>query len=160
ALLRKLLDDPEKRMNSGVDGMLAGYTLLKPKEGLEYIKGILKDPKKEFMLRYAALRAVRFFHDSRPDVIDKKELVEGVCLLLDQSDVADLAIEDLRKWGYWAAASRILGLGEKKSHDVPIVRRAILRYALSCPDTKAAAYVAAARQKDAEMVKDVEELLK
>ncbi len=160
ALLRKLLDDPEKRMNSGVDGMLAGYTLLKPKEGWEYIKGILKDPKKEFMLRYAGLRAARFFHDSRPDVIDKKEVVDGVCLLLDQSDVADLAIEDLRKWGCWAAADRVLGLGEKKSHDVPIVRRAILRYALSCPDKKAAAYVAAMRQKDAEMVKDVEELLK
>jgi hypothetical protein len=160
ALLRKLLDDPEKRMNSGVDGMLAGYTLLKPKEGWEYIKGILKDPKKEFMLRYAALRAVRFFHDSRPDVIGKKELVEGVCLLLDQSDVADLAIEDLRKWGYWAAAGRILGLSDKKSHDVPIVRRAILRYALSCPDKKAAAFVATMRQKDAETVKDVEELLK
>lgn len=160
ALLRKLLDDPEKRMNSGVDGMLAGYTLLKPKEGWEYIKGILKDPKKEFMLRYAALRAVRFFHDSRPDVIAKKELVDGVRLLLDQSDVADLAIEDLRKWGCWAAADRVLGLGEKKSHDVPIVRRAILRYALSCPDKKAKDYVEAVRQKDAEMVKDVEELLK
>ncbi len=160
ALLRKLLDDPEKRLNSGVDGMLAGYTMLKPKEGWSYIQGILKDPKKEFMLRYAALRAARFFHDSRPDVIDKKELVKGVCLLLDQSDVADLAIEDLRKWGCWDVADRVLGLANKKSHDVPIVQRAILRYALSCPDKKAAAFVTTMRQKNAEMVKDVEELLK
>jgi hypothetical protein len=160
ALLRKMLDDPDKRLNSGVDGVLAGYTLLKPKEGWQYMRGILKDPAKEFMLRYAALRAARFFWESRPDLVDKKELVSGVCLLLDQSDVADLAIEDLRKWGRWEVADRVLGLYEQKSHDVPIVRRAILRYALSCPGPKAAAFVDGIRKKDPEMVKDVEELLK
>jgi hypothetical protein len=159
-LLRKMLDDPDKRLNSGVDGILAGYTLLKPKEGWAYIRGLLKDPAKEFMVRYAALRAARFFWDSRPDVVDKKELVAGVCLLLDQSDVADLAIEDLRKWGQWGVADTVLGLYGQKSHDVPIIRRAILRYALSCPGAKAAAFVDEIRKKDPEMVKDVEELLK
>jgi hypothetical protein len=159
-LLRKMLDDPEKRLNSGVDGILAGYTLLKAKEGWAYVGGILGDPQKEFMLRYAALRAARFFWDSRPDMIDRKKLVEGVCLLLDQSDIADLAIEDLRKWGQWEVLDRILGLYTKKSHDIPIVRRAVLRYALSCPETKARAFVDEVRKKDAELVNDVEELLK
>jgi hypothetical protein len=159
-LLRKMLDDPDKRLSSGVDGMLAGYTLLKPKEGWQYSRGLLKDSSKEFMIRYAALRAARFFWESRPDVIDKKELVEGVSLLLDQSDVADLAIEDLRKWGRWEVCDRVLGLYGKSSHDVPIVKRAILRYALSCTDKKAKAFVDGLRQKDPEMVKDVEELLK
>ena len=98
ALLRKMLDDPQKQTASGIDGMMAGYVLLKPKEGWEYVRGILKDPSKQFLLRYAALRAVRFFWDTRPDVIDKKEQVDALCLLLDQSDIADLAIEDLRKW--------------------------------------------------------------
>lgn len=162
ALLRKLLDDPEKQLNSGVDGMLAGYTLLQPKEGWNFIRDILanKDQKKAFMLRYAALRSARFFRDSRPDVIDKKAVVEAVCLLLNQSDIADLAIEDLRKWGCWEVSDQVLALQEKKSHDVPIIRRAILRYALSCPSKKAGVFVEAMRQKDGEMVKDVEELLK
>jgi hypothetical protein len=159
-LLRKMLDDPEKRLNSGVDGILAGYTLLKPKEGWAYLRGVLNDPKKEFMLRYAALRSARFFWDSRPDVVDKKEVVEGVSLLLDQSDIADLAIEDLRKWKRWEMLSRILNLYGQKSHDIPIVRRAILRFALSCPDEKARAFVADIRKKDPDMVTDVEELLK
>lgn len=160
-LLRKLLDDPEKRASTGVDGMLAGYAMLRPKEGWAYLRGILKEPSKEFMLRYAALRAARFFWDSRPDVIDRKELVEGVCELLDQGDIADLAIEDLRKWGRWEVADRVLALYGKKSHDIPIVRRAILRYALSCPNnTKAAAFVDAIRKKDPDLVKDTEELLK
>src|SRR5207237_551851 len=54
-LLRAMLDDAQKHSLSGVDGILAGYTMAKPKEGWEYIKGILKDPSKEFTFRYAAL---------------------------------------------------------------------------------------------------------
>src|SRR5262249_23699754 len=132
-LLRKMLDDPLKRVGSGVDGMLAGYAMLKPKEGIAYVQSLLSDSKKEFMLRYATLRAVRFFWDFRPDIADKKELVASVCLLLDQGDIADLAIEDLRKWSRWELNDRILELYGKKSHDVPIIRRAIIRYALNCP---------------------------
>jgi hypothetical protein len=159
-LLKKMLDDPQKRLSSGVDGILAGYVMLKPKEGWAYTRQILGDPAKEFMLRYSALRTVRFLWDSRPDLIERKELLDGVCLLLDQGDVADLAIEDLRKWGQWGVANRVLGLHGKKSHDIPIVRRAILRYALACPEPKAVQFVTEQRKKDAETVKDVEELLK
>src|SRR5438132_13607095 len=159
-LLRKMLEDPQKRVSTGVDGVLAGYTMLQTKEGWEYTRSILKDPAKEFMLRYAALRAARFFWDSRPDIIPQKELVAGVQLLLDQSDIADLAIEDLRKWNRWEMCDKVLELQDKKSHDVPIIRRAILRYALSCPKQEAAAYVNQCRKRDPEMVKDTEELLK
>src|SRR5262249_52612378 len=91
-LLRKMLDDPKVRLGSGVDGLLAGYTILKPKEGWAYVRNVLKDPKQEFMFRYAALRTVRFFWDQRPDVVDKKKLVEGVCSLFDDGSHADLAI--------------------------------------------------------------------
>jgi hypothetical protein len=159
-LLRTMLDDPQKRVSTGVDGVLAGYAMLQPKAGWDYINDILKDPSKEFMLRYAALRAVRFFWDSRPDLINKEKLVDGVCQLLDQSDIADLAIEDLRKWGRWEVSDRILSLQNKKSHDIPIIRRSILRFALSCPDRKATTFVEQCRKRDPEMVKDTEELLK
>ena len=107
-----MLDDPAKRLGSGVDGMLAGYVMLKPKEGWDYTCDILKDGKKEFMFRYAALRAVRFLWDSRPDLVSKKELKEGMGLLLDQSDIADLAIDDLRKRECWDMADRVLGSAE------------------------------------------------
>jgi hypothetical protein len=160
-LLRQMLDDPQKRLNSGIDGVLAGYTMLQPKEGWAYIRAILKDESKEFLFRYAALRAARFFWDYRPDLIDKKTVVEAVCLLLDHKEMADLAIEDLRKWGHWDVLDRVLALYSKPSHDIPIVRRAILRYALSCPkSSKAEAFVAELRKKAPDMVQDVEELLK
>lgn len=161
-LLRKMLDDPQKRVTSGVDGMLAGYIMLKPKEGWDYLLSIVKNPKKDFLFRYAALRTVRFYWDLRPDVLPKADLQSGVEVLLDQSDIADLAIEDLRKWKTWDALDKILALSGKESHDVPIIRRAILRFALSCQNSqpKAADYVKAMRKKDSEWVEEVEELLK
>jgi hypothetical protein len=159
-LLRSLVEDPEKRVSSGIDGILAAYVMLQPKEGWAFLRGILKDSSKEFLLRYAALRAVRFFVDYRPDVMAKKDSIEAAALLLDQADIADLAIEDLRKWKSWDLTARVLGLKDKESHDVPIIRRSILRFALCSPDKAAKAYVAQQRKADEQGVLDAEELLK
>jgi hypothetical protein len=161
ALLHKLLEDPARRVGSGVDGILAAYVMLKPKEGWAYLDEVLKDAKKEFLLRYAGLRAVRFLWDSRPDLVARNDLKEGVAQLLDQGDIADLAIDDLRKWACWDLAARVLALKDKPVYEVPIVRRAILRFALCCKGNAACErYVADQRAKDPQMVSDVEELLK
>jgi hypothetical protein len=94
--------------------------------------------------------------------VDRKQVVAAVCQLLDQGDIADLAIEDLRKWKVWDVADRVIDLWGKKSHDIPIIRRSIVRYALSCPVdcTKAAVFLKNLRQKDPDLVKDAEEILK
>jgi hypothetical protein len=160
-LLRSLVQDPENRVSSGVDGILAGQVILQPKEGWQYIKGILSNnPKNDFNYRYAALRSARFFADSRPDVVAHKDVVEAVTQLLDQGDIADLAIEDLRKWKCWELTKRILELKDRESHDLPVMRRAILRFCLSSPDAAAKKYVAAMRKADEDMVTSAEELLK
>jgi len=159
-LLLSLVEDPDKRVNSGVDGILAAYVMLKPKEGWQYVRGVLKDSKQDFLMRYAALRTVRFFVDYRTDIIAKKDSVEAVSQLLDQPDIADLAIEDLRKWKRWELTDRILGLKDKDSHDVPIIRRSILRFALCSPQKAAKAYVEEQRKRDEQTVLDAEELLK
>jgi hypothetical protein len=161
-LLRDLLEDPEKRVTSGVDGILAGYIMLQPKDGWVYVRGVLKDPKKEFALRYAALRALRFFWDYRTDLVAKKEIAEAAATLLDQSDIADLAVEDLRKWGCWDMTDRVLGLRDKKDvFSIPIVKRSVLRFALSAKDNAAAKkYVEDLRKADPESVASAEELLK
>jgi len=159
-LLRSLVEDPDKRVTSGVDGILASYIMLQPKEGWQFLRGILKDSKQDFMMRYAALRSVRFFVDYRSDLIPKKDSVEAASQLLDQSDIADLAIEDLRKWKSWELTDRILALKDKESHDIPIIRRSILRFALCSPQKAAKAYVEEQRKRDEQSVLDAEELLK
>jgi len=161
-LLSGLLDDGQRRLTSGMDGVMAGYVMLNPKEGWAYISGIMRDAKLDFGIRYAALRAARFFHDFRPDLVGPSDLTAAVVGLLDQKDIADLAVEDLRKWECWGVADRVLGLYGRESHNVPIIRRAILRYALSCPasaNPNAAAFLTQRRKDSAKQVEEVQELL-
>jgi len=161
SLLRGLLDDPEHKLSSGVDGVMAGYVMLKPKEGIEYLKGILKDPSKAFLERYAALKAARFFWEYRDDLISKKDLSEVMAPLLKMKDIADLAIDDYRKWHCWEMTERILALQKEPVYSVNVVKRSMLRFALSAKGQPAAdQYVAAQRKKDPQGVADVEELLK
>ena len=157
-VLLGLLKQP-RRLVSGLDGVLAGYILLRPTEGWQFTLGILGDAGKNFTRRYAALRTIRFFWQYRPDVLPPETLIAGLRLLLQQGDIADLAIEDLRKWKQWQLEDEVLALFGKESHNAPIVHRAILRYALTCPGKKSAAFIKEQRQRNPDRVRDVEELL-
>jgi hypothetical protein len=160
-VLRKLLDDPARRAVSGVDGILAAYVMLDPKEGWKYVQGVFADGRKEFMVRYAALRAARFLWDSRTDLVSHKDIAAAVATLLGQTDIADLAIDDLRKWCCWDMADQVLAVQKKPPFEVAIVRRAIIKYCLSCKGSPAAEkFVAEQRKKDPQLVTDLEDLLK
>src|SRR5262249_54290035 len=95
--LREFVDDPKVKQATGLDGLLAGVILLDPKGGLDFLGGLLKDPKEDFTVRYAALRCLRFFWEYREDTVKKATIVETIQPLLDQPDIVDLAVEDLRK---------------------------------------------------------------
>jgi hypothetical protein len=160
AVLKAILDDPDRRAGSGIHGVLAAYTLLKRKEGWKYLQDALKDTKEDFTYRYAALKAVRVLHDDLGDVIPKADLEEAVCSLLTQEDIADLAIEDLRKWEAWDKVDKVLAVRNTEVYGVPIIKRAILRYCLQCKDKQAAKdHVEARRKADPEAVEQAKELL-
>jgi hypothetical protein len=159
-LLRSLAVRLAKQGSTGLDGVLIGYTLLDPKLGWAHVCDLLGDSSKEFLSRYAALRAARWFHDTRPDVIAKKALAEAVKPALAQNDIADLVINDLGSWRCWDLTELILSLYGKRSHDLPIIRRSIVRYALQCPHKEAAAFIVQCRNTDGELVADTEELLR
>jgi hypothetical protein len=162
AMLKKLLDDPQRRLTSGIDGVMAGYVMLRPKEGWSYVAGLMRDEKLEFGVRYAALRSARFLHEFRPDLVSPNDLTVAVTALLGQKDIADLAIEDLRKWGRWDVAGKVVDLYGRESHSASIIRRAILRYALSCPPGTNASvdtFLADRRKDSVKMLEEVQELL-
>lgn len=164
--LRTLLDDPDRSYSSGLDGMLAGYTLLDPKAGWDYLLGIIRDPAKEFPTRYAALKTVRFFWELRHDVIGNKQVLDAMAQLMSQPDLADLPMEDLRKWKCWELTPTVLGYAKKESHTTyPIVNRAILKFAIAAAaanpaNTEAVAFVASARVKDPKKVEFLQDLIK
>ena len=158
-LLRQLLDRARKQEQyDAIDGLLLGYTILRPKEGWAYLRDLLAQPESPAALRLAGIRVLRFLGGARQGLVSKEELVGGLVLLLAQGDFADIAIEQLRLWKCWEAAAEVLGCYGKKTHNIPIVRRAIIRYALSCPDdSKTKLFLAERRKVEPEMVKDVEE---
>ncbi len=163
AAVRKLIDDPDNAYSLGLDGMLAGYTLLDPKGGWELISGIAGDRKRDFSTRYAALRTVRFFHEYRPDVIKPEQMVGVMKALAAQDDIADIAIDDLRKWKTWDETGFVLGFAGQESHNTLITKRALLRFAIQAGEAgkaDATAFVDKARADNPDRVKETEELLR
>lgn len=158
-LLHSLLGKLTERTTPAFDGMLGGYIQLKPKEGWELALKTLKDERASFTIRLAALRTLRFFHGWKPAEHDAA-IREGLRIVLARNDMADLAIEDLRRWQLWDLTPQVLELHARKEFQAPIVRRAIVRYALSCPKPEAVQLVAEVRAKDPELVKDVEESIR
>lgn len=117
-------------------------------------------PKTPFTGRLWGLRAARYFYTTHPGVVQEADLIEGVGLLLAQSDIADIPIEYLRQWKCWKLTRPILALWGREGFGEPIIRRAIVRYALQCPDAKAAQLVAQLRQAEDALLSSVEEELK
>ncbi len=159
-LLRSILDDPGFKNAGAAKNLLTAYIMLEPKGGQAYVTDILKDGTKKFWLRYESLRALRFLQDERLDLVTRKDLVAGLGRVLDQGDIADFAMQDLRKMRQWDMTDQVLEQFGKKTHDTGIVRRAILQFALQSPEARAAAFVREQRQRDAAWVRDIEEMLK
>ena len=92
--------------------------------------------------------------------MSKSKLDKSVSDLTEDRDMSDFAIDELRRWQRWEHTKDILGLFDKKSHNLSVVKRAILRFALQSPEDAAKTFVAQQRSRDAAWVTDTEELLK
>jgi hypothetical protein len=155
-VLKSLIDQPTERNVKALDGLLCGYINLQPRAGWELALRIVGDKRRPFPERYAAMRTLRFYQGWKP-VESKQAILAGFSGLVEDGEMADLAVEDLRRWKMWDLTGKVLAQYGKPSHNSPIVRRSIVRYALCCPDEEARRFVAAVRTQDAEMVRDLEE---
>ena len=160
-LLKAMLDEASERTVNAYDGFLAGYIHLRPREGWELTQSLLRDSRKPLLIRLAVARTLSYFHGAQP-----KESASNVLKCLDdmiaQGELADIAIEDMRRWGIHdrTRVRDILGLYGKKGFDAPLMKQTIVRYALCCKDDPTArAFVENLRREDADLVKGVEEEL-
>jgi hypothetical protein len=147
-----------ERTSGAYGGLLAGYVLLAPKDGWALAANVMADDKQSYSVRLSAIGTVRFFQASRGNEC-KAEVLKCCAALLPHGDLADQAVEDLRRWNYWELTGDVLAQFAKPTHSAPIVRRAIVRYALCCPDAAAKKFIADLRQTDPKLVKSVEETL-
>jgi hypothetical protein len=160
AYLRGILKDPSERMLNAYDGILGGYIHLKPKEGWDLAVAMLKDGHQPFQQRLGVVRALQFYHGWQP-AESRAHVLKSLAAMLEQGELADVAIEDLRRWEMWDLTHEVLAVYGKKGYSGPIIRRTIVRYALCCKDSKEATHFIEARRKDdPELVKDEEESLK
>lgn len=158
AFLAGLLRAPSERTSAAFGGLLAGYILLAPTDGWALAAAALGDEKRSFSERLAAVGTVRFFQATRP-AESRAEVLRCCAVLLPHADLADQAIEDLRRWGWWDLTADVLAQFGKPTHAAPFVRRCIVRYALTCPKPEAKAFVDTVRTSDPKLVKTVEDEL-
>jgi hypothetical protein len=155
-LLRDLIVRPTDRTAGALDGLLSGYIHRRPREGWDLVVAILGDSKRPFSQRFAASRTLRFFQNSKP-AESRPQVLRALETMLPDGEVADLAIEDLRRWKIWDLTAKVLAQYGRPTHDTPIVRRTIIRYALCCPQPEARQFIAALRRLDPGLVRELEE---
>ena len=155
-LLTPFLRKPDDRACKALDGIVSGYILLRPKEGWAWTYAIVGDPKQSFLVRWGTVKALRFLHAARPDDY-RKEFLHATALMIQTGELADVAIGDLQKAKIWDHTKLILAQYDKKTHKAPIVRDALLRYALLCPQPEARTFIAELRQREPALIRRLEE---
>ena len=155
AELAKSLDGDRR---SALDGVLAGYIQLRPKQGWARVQEICGDAKQTFVARHAAWRTMRCLQNWRPGEY-RAEILRGMESLLRDGEFADFALEDLARWQWWDLTPLVAQQFDQPSHKAPIIRNSIIRYAVRCPSPEARTLLARARRIDPEYVADQEKLL-
>jgi hypothetical protein len=157
--LQSLLDESSERTTAAFDGILGGYIHLRPREGWELGYTLLRDGRKPLPIRLAVARTVSFFHGAQPKE-SREHVLKCLDAMIGQAELADIAVEDLRRWDIRDRTRAILALYGKKGYDAPLMQRAIVRYALSCKDdADARAFLDQRRRAEPDLVKEVEEAL-
>jgi hypothetical protein len=146
-------------MSNAYDGILAGFMHLRPREGWDVVLGALRDGRKPLPLRLAVVRTIRFWHGAQPRE-SRGNVLKCLAAMLAQGELADLAIEDLRRWQMWDLTGDVLAVYGKKGYDAPIMQQAIIRYAFSCDDAASRAFLDARRRAEPDLVRDVEEQIR
>ena len=160
-LVRPLLDVKAGKDGHWLEYALRGFVLLDPDSGWKHLQMLMaKSGKEGFETRYTYLQTVRFLHEDRPGVVPKRDIERLLAAMLEHSDIADFVIGYLAHWKCWDYTEQILALPQRKTHDIRIIKRSVLRYAMFCPSKECQRYVEEERRRDPDFVRDVEEILK
>ena len=105
----------------------------------------------ELATKAAALGVLLFFHNWKPDE-NRSAMLRGMRSAVAEGDLADIAVEELRRWNFWDLTDVVLAQFDRRSHESVIIRSAIVRYALACPQPAAQRFIADLRKRDPEIV--------
>jgi hypothetical protein len=148
-----------ERTITALGGLLTGIVLQDPDTGFKLTGRYLTESQQNYAVRLGAFSTVRYLQE-REAKASREPILAIYRELLDDHEMADMAMEDLRRWKWWDHTAAILKLYGQPGYQAKGMRNAILRYALGCPEPEAKAFVDAMRKQDAAWVRSVEELMK
>ncbi len=152
-MLRDMLTSTQPSTRGGLDALIACYLVLAGEEGLPLIDELfLANDKAPYADTYAAIMAIRF-HGTETDIIPRSALVQSLHHVLNRSDLADLVIPDLARWGDWSQIDRLVELFKQAEKDNNWIRVPVVNYLRACPKPEAAAALEQLKQIDPESVR-------
>ena len=131
----------------GIEGVMAGYILLRGEPGLQVLEDAKmrtkiardaagKEVPLPFSETYAVMQALRFLWTYEPDRIPQERLRASMRILLERQELADLVITDLARWKDWTLQDRLMAMYDDEKFAIPAIRRAIVRYLYYCSQEK------------------------
>jgi hypothetical protein len=157
--LHTQLTTPNERTQANFGGLLTGLILLDAKTGWGLAERVLANPTRVLSEKLNVISALRFFQATRP-VETKPAILACYQQVIAAGDLADVAIDDLRRWGWWELTERILPLYGPAPGTSPILRRGVVRYALQCPHPPAKTLIETVRTSDSKLLQQVEASLR
>jgi hypothetical protein len=116
----------------GIDGMMAGYVLIRGKAGLEKLTAAkFADPNGEDDL-LALQNAVMFLWEYAQDRVPPDAIRATMRRNLDRPKIATAVIENLARWKDWESLDRLVQNYGKEPFDSNLSRQKIVKFALVC----------------------------
>lgn len=134
-LMEAKILEPSSGFRIGIDGIMAGYVLLRGERGLDLLdRTKLADKEQDFSEHVACAQMVRFLWTYGKGHIPPERLKQSMRLLVENPKIADLVIPDLARWQDWELTPRLIELFGKPGYDVPFVQRKIIHFMWSAID--------------------------
>ncbi len=152
-MLEELIKSKDRQTRGALDALVAAYLTLKGPEGMALVEDLfLKDKDAEYTDTYATIMALRF-HGTEEKIIPRDRLLEGIRLMLDRPQLADLVIPDLARWEDWSVMDRLVELFKTSDDESSWVRVPVVNYLRACPLPKAKERLAELAKLDPDTVK-------
>jgi hypothetical protein len=147
AILEKKIVVLDADFRLGIEGVMAGYLLIRGEDGLKVLEDAKmrtkvamhadgKEVPLPFSETYAVMQALRFMWTYEPNRLPKERLKQSMQILLDRPELADLVITDLARWKDWSIQDRLMAMYDDEKFSIPAIRRATVRYLYYCSQEK------------------------
>ena len=158
--LLEMLKSQDSRAQAAFDGAMVALIRLHPAQGWNALDGFLKADNTPLQTRLSCIRSIKVANEIMQGKSDKAEIFKALGIALKQGELADLAIEELRKMKHWGFTQEVLNIYGTKGYTAPVMKRAFLRYALTAPkDPQIEKFLAQLETKDSQMLLEVKESL-